>query len=884
AILPDDPEMAQALKTVYGSLNNSYEPTELTRLYGQYQSGNETAAAELKDKMYEILDAVELLETLKDSDDPVKRLIVEEAQTSINKLYDMAAAIGGAMAVVSSEDPLEQVHGYYLSQAANERLSIERNPRYQIIALEGSGEDIYYSTLYAVPSDGRMRPFVTTAMNAIADFDVSQLDTSAAEIESVAISPKEGVEVRQGESFQFAAAVAAGQENLDDVIWSVEGATGQNTVISRNGVLTLDTNELSPTVTVKAVSAYDAEVYDTVEVTVLDRIYVDPTIPTNQAFGAAVLGYSGNHGVGGEPENLFDESQDGSKWCPGDNTRYNQWVAFDLGADKTISTWQTVHAGVEDPLDISSNFSLQVLKDPENVTEEQLHSNSYLGNASNWVTVAEFQGNTEDISNYEFEEPVTARYYRLYVADGCQPNVMYPATRIYECRLFGVDTATVARTHSLTVDANIVNGSVTTDASNYEEGAKVNVYVRPAEGYRLQEGSLCYNGTPMEGTSFLMPAEDVVITAVFEEDTGTEPIPVDKEALQNAVNDAAKLVEADYTPDTWAALEEALANANTVLADEEATQEAVDSALSALEAAVIGLEPAEEPEPEPGADKSVLQMAYDYAAAQDTSKLLESLKVQYDAALANAEAILAKEDATTEEVWDAIDQLFEAVWSLSFTQGDKTLLNALIARADEMMANADKYVQADWQTLVDALAAAKDVYEDGDAMDEDIQPVAENLLNAILIQRYKAEKSILESLINQANALDLSLYTAESVQAFTAALRTANVVLKDDNLTNEDQMIVDDAVESLRSAMDNLAETSAEDPKPSDGNKDDNTKPGDTDKDGGKDTTNKDPNKGPMDNNKNPATGDSGLLAIAMTAVLLASAGAFAAARRKSRI
>ena len=55
--------------------------------------------------------------------------------------------------------PWSRLHGYYLAQAANERLSIERNPRYQIIALEGSGEDIYYSTLYAVPSDGRMRPF-----------------------------------------------------------------------------------------------------------------------------------------------------------------------------------------------------------------------------------------------------------------------------------------------------------------------------------------------------------------------------------------------------------------------------------------------------------------------------------------------------------------------------------------------------------------------------------------------------------------------------------------------------------------------------------------------------------------------------------------------------
>ena len=306
----------------------------------------------------------------------------------------------------------------------------------------------------------------------------------------------------------------------------------------------------------------------------------------------------------------------------------------------------------------------------------------------------------------------------------------------------------------------------------------------------------------------------------------------------------------------------------------------MDNALSALEAAVIGLEPAEEPEPEPGADKSVLQMAYDYAAAQDTSKLLESLKVQYDAALANAEAILAKEDATTEEVWDAIDQLFEAVWSLSFTQGDKTLLNALIARADEMMANADKYVQADWQTLVDALAAAKDVYEDGDAMDEDIQPVAENLLNAILIQRYKAEKSILEDLINQANAIDTSLYTAESVQAFTAALRSANLVLEDESLSVDEQATVDEAAAALRSAMDNLVDTSAEDPKPSDdnkddGNKDDNTKPGDTDKDDGKDTSTKDPNKGPMDNNKNPATGDSNALAalavsgMALSAVVL---------------
>ena len=157
-----------------------------------------------------------------------------------------------------------------------------------------------------------------------------------------------------------------------------------------------------------------------------------------------------------------------------------------------------------------------------------------------------------------------------------------------------------------------------------------------------------------------MPAEDVVITAVFEEDTGTEPIPVDKEALQNAVNDAAKLVEADYTPDTWAALEEALANANTVLADEEATQEAVDSALSALEAAVEGLEPAA---PTP-ADKEALQNAVNDAAKLAEEDYTPDTWAALEEALAQANAVLADEEATQEAVDSALSALEAAVIGL----------------------------------------------------------------------------------------------------------------------------------------------------------------------------------------------------------------------------
>ncbi len=218
-IFPDDPEMAAALKIVYGSLNNGYEPSELTRLYTLFNNGDQGAAAMLKNKMFEMMAAIEKLETLKQSDDPAERLLVEEAQTSINKLYDMAAAIGGAMAAISSNDPLEQIHGYYLAKAANERLNIARNPRYEIIALEGSGEDIYYNILQAIPSDSKMKGFVTTAMNRIAGITPPTVDADVADIQGIAINPSQNVEVQQGTSRQFTAAADSSNANVDDVIW-----------------------------------------------------------------------------------------------------------------------------------------------------------------------------------------------------------------------------------------------------------------------------------------------------------------------------------------------------------------------------------------------------------------------------------------------------------------------------------------------------------------------------------------------------------------------------------------------------------------------------------------------------------------------------------------
>ena len=346
---------------------------------------------------------------------------------------------------------------------------------------------------------------------------------------------------------------------------------------------------------------------------------------------------------------------------------------------------------------------------------------------------------------------------------------------------------------------------------------------------------------------------DAAVKALNDAIAGLEDYvpPVDKTELAAAIADAAQYDEADYTKASWAAFADALAKANEVNADAEATQDDVTAAIDALNAAIAGLEEYVAP------DKTLLQMTYDKVKDLSTEGVVDSAKKFFEDALAAAKAVLDDNKATAEEVDTAWNNLLEATWGLGIVQGDKTMLEQLIAKADDMVANENKYVKDNWQQLLDALEAAKAVYEDGDAMEEDIQPVSEALLNAILAQRFKADKSNLEDLINKAESIDLSKYTEESVAVFQAAFKAANAVLADESLSEDDQAVVDNAVAELNAAIENLSvKDDAADPddgkddtsKPDDGNKDDTSKPDD-----GKG----DPNTSKDDGKTNaPTTGD----------------------------
>ena len=204
------------------------------------------------------------------------------------------------------------------------------------------------------------------------------------------------------------------------------------------------------------------------------------------------------------------------------------------------------------------------------------------------------------------------------------------------------------------------------------------------------------------------------------------------------------------------------------------------------------------------ANKALLQATYDYAVNLDTTGVVQAAVDAFQKALTEAKAVLDNPNATQEQVNTAWDNLLEGIWGLGLKQGDKTMLELLIHKAEGMLPNESKYLPDHWQELLDALAAGQDVMEDGNALQGDVETAVDELLTAILAQRFKADKSILEDLIGTAQGMDLTGYTAESVATFRSALAAAQAVMADESLSEDDQQVVNDAVAALQSAMDGL--------------------------------------------------------------------------------
>lgn len=147
----------------------------------------------------------------------------------------------------------------------------------------------------------------------------------------------------------------------------------------------------------------------------------------------------------------------------------------------------------------------------------------------------------------------------------------------------------------------------------------------------------------------------------------TEAPAADKAALQELVDKivAEDLKAEDYTEATWKPFELALADAQRLLADDEATQAEVEGALTQLQNAYDALETTEVPPVEkPSTDE--LAGAVDEAQKIDTSKLTSASAKALADAIAYAQGVLGDPNATEAQIKDAYDKLAQVMGSLEY--------------------------------------------------------------------------------------------------------------------------------------------------------------------------------------------------------------------------
>lgn len=197
----------------------------------------------------------------------------------------------------------------------------------------------------------------------------------------------------------------------------------------------------------------------------------------------------------------------------------------------------------------------------------------------------------------------------------------------------------------------------------------------------------------------------------------------------------------------------------------------------------------EEETPDPAAlSTAVLEYALQLAEDVSTDGVVSSVAEKYNAALANAKDILARvnegDTSVTQQMIDnAWQELIKAMQYLSFRQGDKTDLEKVIAMADDMAGKLDSYLDGGKKAFGSALAKAKEVYADGNAMQEEVNTAWQNLLGAMAGMQMKPDKSALESLLKEALELQEKDYDTASFAQFRTVLADAQAVCDNEQAT-----------------------------------------------------------------------------------------------------
>lgn len=410
-----------------------------------------------------------------------------------------------------------------------------------------------------------------------------------------------------------------------------------------------------------------------------------------------------------------------------------------------------------------------------------------------------------------FDHPVTAKHIRFvgvhtWAADGTDAHMSAAELRVRQ----PYPASDLAELATLQIE---IPERIHVDQISAEHPAEIDEQIVVKDGDTLlvygQDYYITYTGNDKAGTATALITGigkykgSVERTFIIEADQSEDTAAL-RTALQAAVDaqEALSLKAEDYTESSWTAYAQALQAANDLLKNSEADAVSLQNALDALNASAAALEKAVQ-----SADKTLLRQAVSYASALlEDAQALEHVnalvRTEFEAALQNAQAVLADDAAGQETVDAAWSRLAKACHMLGFTS-DKAALSALVEECEAL--DLDSYADGEAKdAFLAALEAAKAVLENPATLDEtSIIPAYEALLAAkadLAPVEQEIDLSLLQMLYDFVKDTDLDKYVSEGKDAFTQALSQASSVLASPETQNQ----VDEAVRALSDAYLNL--------------------------------------------------------------------------------
>lgn len=186
--------------------------------------------------------------------------------------------------------------------------------------------------------------------------------------------------------------------------------------------------------------------------------------------------------------------------------------------------------------------------------------------------------------------------------------------------------------------------------------------------------------------------------------------------------------------------------ANAIYQNVSATQQQIDDAFDRLSKVMTYLEFYK-------GDKTTLKEFIDKVSNLDQTKYSEASWLPFADALDQANNVYNDENTMQDEVNKTYEALVKAYVNLRLIP-DKTLLESLINKADSL--NSANYTNASWQALQNVLASAKDVYNNPEVTQEQVDEASEKLAKAIAsLQTVKPADSNISTSIKTGDTTNL---------------------------------------------------------------------------------------------------------------------------------